>query len=184
MGPFKGKLRVAQRDWKTANPGKVITIHDPASLTNVAYEASFTAKNITAAFAKPGIWAFSILAFGAEDFQPSLVAPTDKELPAQEISVPSASTPAARDISRPSKDSLPPHVRPFPKPGPRCERKQRKKVKSDILTDSLIKIALNKKHLQAQLRRRNTARGATIIELKMAEGCYKKPTLSSSSECN
>jgi hypothetical protein len=37
MGPFKGKLRVAQHDWMTANSGKVITIHDLASLTNAAY---------------------------------------------------------------------------------------------------------------------------------------------------
>ena len=35
----------------TANPGKVITVHDLASLTNAAYQTSFTAKNITAAFA-------------------------------------------------------------------------------------------------------------------------------------
>ena len=34
MGPFKGKLLVAKHDWMTANPGKVITIHDLASLTN------------------------------------------------------------------------------------------------------------------------------------------------------
>jgi hypothetical protein len=27
MGPFKGKLRVAQHGWMTANPDKVITIH-------------------------------------------------------------------------------------------------------------------------------------------------------------
>ena len=48
MVPFKGKLHVAQHDWMTANPGKVITIHDLASLTNATYQASFTAKNITA----------------------------------------------------------------------------------------------------------------------------------------
>ena len=34
MGPFMGKLRVAQNDWMTASQGKVITIHDLASLTN------------------------------------------------------------------------------------------------------------------------------------------------------
>jgi hypothetical protein len=55
MGPFQGKLRVAQHYWLTANPGNVITIHDLASLTNATYQASFTAKNIAAAFAKPGI---------------------------------------------------------------------------------------------------------------------------------
>jgi hypothetical protein len=49
MGPYKRKLRVAQHDWMTANPGKVITIHDLASLTNAAYQASFSAKNIMAA---------------------------------------------------------------------------------------------------------------------------------------
>jgi hypothetical protein len=30
-------------------------------------------------------------------------------------------------------------VNPFPKPGPKCERRQRKKVKSCILTDFPIK---------------------------------------------
>ena len=38
-----------QHDWMTANPGKVITIHDLASLTSAAFQASFSAKNITAA---------------------------------------------------------------------------------------------------------------------------------------
>jgi len=51
-----------QHNWMTANPVKVITIHDLASLTNAAYQASFTAKNITAPFAKPGTWRFSRLA--------------------------------------------------------------------------------------------------------------------------
>jgi len=40
---------MAQHDLMTANPGKVITIHDLASLTNAAYKASFSAKNITTA---------------------------------------------------------------------------------------------------------------------------------------
>ena len=30
MGPFKGKLRVAQHDWMTFNTGKVTTVHDLA----------------------------------------------------------------------------------------------------------------------------------------------------------
>jgi len=48
MVPCKGKLHVSQHDWMAANPGKVITIHDLASLTNAAFQASFTTKNITA----------------------------------------------------------------------------------------------------------------------------------------
>ena len=93
MGPFKGKLHVAQRDWMTANPGKVITIHDLASLTNATYEAPFTAKNITAAFAKPSVCPFSGLAFIDKDSEPSSVMPMEKIPLNQEIPVPSASTP-------------------------------------------------------------------------------------------
>jgi hypothetical protein len=75
-----------------------MTIHNLASLTNAAYQASFTAKNITAAFAKPGRWSFSSLAFSDEGFQPSSVKPVEKELRKQEIPVPSASTPVAPEI--------------------------------------------------------------------------------------
>jgi len=64
----------------------------------------------------------------------------EKELRNQEIPVPSASTPVARQNSGTSKHSLSPEdVHPFPKPGHRCDRGQRKKVKSQILTDSPIK---------------------------------------------
>jgi len=93
MGPFKLKLHVAQHDWMTANPGKVITIHDLAALTNATYEAPFTAKNITAASAKRSICPFSRLAFIDKDSEPSSVMPMEKILLNQEIHVPSASTP-------------------------------------------------------------------------------------------
>ena len=64
----------------------------------------------------------------------------EKEFRSQAIPVPSASTPVTQAISGTSKDSLSPEdVHPFPKPGPRCDRRQRKKVKSRILTDSPIK---------------------------------------------
>jgi hypothetical protein len=103
----------------TANPSKVITIHDLASLANAACQASFTAKNITSAFAEPGVRPFSRVAFSDEDFEASLFVFTDKELAKQEISVPSASTSVAREISGTGKDSLPPEdVRPFPESGP------------------------------------------------------------------
>jgi hypothetical protein len=61
----------------------------------------------------------------------------EKLLHNQETSLPSASTPVAREISGTSKDSLSPEdVRPFPKPGPICDRRQKKKLKSHILTGS------------------------------------------------
>jgi len=46
MGLFKGKLRVAQHDWMTANPGRVMSVLHLASLKYSVNQASFTAKNI------------------------------------------------------------------------------------------------------------------------------------------
>jgi len=56
-------------------------------------------------------------------------------------------------------------VRPFPEPGLRCDRRQRKKVKSRILTDSPIKgnfeqeaftrVAIKKKHCKGGKNHRN-----------------------------
>jgi len=84
---------VAQHYCLPDNPGNVITIHDLASLTVATYQASFTAKNITAAFAKPAVWPFSRLAY--KDFEPPSLTPKEKEFCNQEISIPSASTPVA-----------------------------------------------------------------------------------------
>jgi len=76
----------------------------------------------------------------------------EKELCNLEFSVPSASTPVAREISGTSTGSLSSkEVHPSPKPGRMCDRRQRKKVKSNILTDSSLRIALNKKPSQGQL---------------------------------
>jgi len=70
-----------------------------------------------------------------------------KELCNQGISVPSLSTPVAREISRTSKDSLlPEDVHPFPKPGPICER-NKGRMKSCILTDSPIKDSIKQEEL-------------------------------------
>lgn len=55
----------------TANPEEHITIHDLASLINVANPCSFTAENITSAFAEPGIQPYSKLTFSVKDFEPS-----------------------------------------------------------------------------------------------------------------
>jgi len=129
-------------------------------MTNAVYQASFAAKNITAAFAKPATWPFSRPAY--EDFEPSSVTPKEKELHNQEISVPSASTLVARGISWTSKDSLSSEdVHPFPKPGPRCVRRQRKKVKSSrILTSSPIKECTEQEALAREAIKKKYCKGA------------------------
>lgn len=73
LGPFKSKLRVAQNDWMVSNPGKTINNHNLATLANTAYAASFTIKNITAAFKKSGVWPFDRQVFTDEDFAASSI---------------------------------------------------------------------------------------------------------------
>ena len=73
LGPFKSKLKIAENDWLLSNPGKTVTIHNLAALTNTAYIASFTPKNITTAFKAKGTWPLSRLVFTEEDFEASHV---------------------------------------------------------------------------------------------------------------
>lgn len=70
FGPFKAKLKIAFNNWHMSNPGKTINIYNIPKLVKLAYFESFTAKNITSAFEKPGIWPFNEMAFSDEDFAP------------------------------------------------------------------------------------------------------------------
>jgi len=85
----------------------------------------------------------------------------EKELHKQEIPVCSASTPVARESSGTSKDNLSLEVvRPFPKPGPRCDRRQRKKVNTHILTDSPIKDRIEQEALARAAVKEKFCKGA------------------------
>lgn len=70
FGPFKCKLKVAFNDWHINHPGKALSIYEIPPLAKLAYFESFTVKNITSAFTKPGIWPFNKLAFSDDDFAP------------------------------------------------------------------------------------------------------------------
>ena len=82
---------MVQHYWATANPCKVTKVHELKSLTNAAYQASFTAKNVIAGML--------ILVFGhSQDLTAvtrilshHLLRLWKKELSNQEISIPSAS---------------------------------------------------------------------------------------------
>ncbi|XP_063913884.1 uncharacterized protein LOC135130432 [Zophobas morio] len=66
-----------------SNPGKTINIYNIPKLVKLAYFESFTAKNITSGFEKPGIWPFNEMAFSDEDF-----APTDVYASNNSVNVP------------------------------------------------------------------------------------------------
>ena len=63
MGPFRGKLRVAQHDWMTYNPGKVIKNPWPGITDKCCVASSFYCEEYNRMFAKRGTWPFSRLAF-------------------------------------------------------------------------------------------------------------------------
>jgi len=77
-----------------------------ASSKNAVYQDSFTAKKIRAGFVKNCIWQLSWLEFSDEDFELSSVTPMEKEIRNQEVPVPSARTPVAREFSGTNKESL------------------------------------------------------------------------------
>lgn len=56
--------------WHINHPGKVLSIYEIAALAKIAYFESFTGKNITSAFSKPGICPFNKLIFSDENFAP------------------------------------------------------------------------------------------------------------------
>jgi hypothetical protein len=70
----------------------------------------------------------------------------------------------------------------FHKPGLRCDRRQRKKVKSRILTDSPIKGHIEEEAFARAVIEKKHGKGVKNHKLKRAEECYKK-SISSSSEC-
>ena len=72
-------------------------------------------------------------------------------------------------------------MRPFPKPGPRCDRRQRKQVKSRILTDSPIKNRIEQETLSKAAVKKKYCKGAKTIEIKCSRKILQK-TISSSSE--
>jgi len=83
----------------------------------------------------------------------------EKELHNQENSVPFSGIHVALTIFGTSKDSISPeYVHPVPKPGPRCDKRQRKMVKSHILTDSAIKDRIQQETLARAAKRRKIAK--------------------------
>jgi hypothetical protein len=109
----------------TAKPGR--TIYNLASLTNSAYQASLTVKNIVTAFCTPDLQSFPRLAYSTVYFQSSYV--TDRELSALELSFLSNSLNKMDTIcyegSATSKASLTPAgVSLFVEVGPRHENRR------------------------------------------------------------
>lgn len=166
LGPFKSKLRVAQNDWMVSNPGKTINNHNLARLANTTYAASFTIKNITAAFRKSGVWPFDRQVFTDEDFAASSIhyvpVPATQQAPflpenSKTENLPNTSKTNAAVISctpaKPDKDQwsrftgavTPEDVRPYPKAAIQTKKGGQWWKKAAVLTEMPEKIELRKK---------------------------------------
>lgn len=188
---FKSKLAVAMNEWMIMHPGRAITIHDLAAITNTAYTSSFIMKNIVEGFRKTGTWPLNRLIFSDDDFDCAFV--TDRPPPGNNVNnstetVLSTSTQVAPEIEvvpSTSTPITPEIVRPFPKAAPRKNISQRKKVKSRVLTETPEKnkieeetVAREQKQqkLQANKMKRNickttptTKKNAEIPEIETSE---------------
>lgn len=141
--------------WLLINPGKRVTIYDIADILGEAYPLAFTARNCTSGFRSTGIFPFNPNVFNDDDFIASTV--TDIQIKHKDgsnednlnqtiidnekvmIDMPSSS---ARDENSINDKLivLPTDLKPFPKATASDENKkfQRKKKKSEILTDTPV----------------------------------------------
>ena len=157
FGPFKHYYTQAANGYMNNHPGCTISIHNIAELVGKAYPGAFTPRNITAGFKVSGIFPFDSNIFNDEEFAPSSVtdredpsdvcpaAPDDRE-DASDVrpggsggraTVPAGVGPTA-STSAVSIDT----VSPLPKAPPRKMTGGRKKGKTQILTDTPVKQAI------------------------------------------
>ncbi|CAG5029830.1 unnamed protein product [Parnassius apollo] len=73
IGPLKTYYYSALESWMLQNPGRPVTIYEIARFIGHAYPRSMTPLNITAAFAKCGIFPYNKDIFSDDDFMPSSV---------------------------------------------------------------------------------------------------------------
>ncbi|KAJ8930258.1 hypothetical protein NQ314_016951 [Rhamnusium bicolor] len=158
-GPLKKYVNSACDAWMTNNPGRTMTIYDIPGIVATALPIAAIPNNIMAGFRISGISPFNRNIFPDSEFMAGYV--TDRPDPNPEIiddiSVEIPSTSA--DISRhatPTDEilNLPgcsktitvhlEHLKPLPKAVARKTKQNRRKRKSAILTDTLVKDELEK----------------------------------------
>jgi len=168
-GPFKSFINAASDNWmrKPHNAGKSMSIHVIPSLVSYAFPKAFTTANITSGFKATGIWPFDRHIFPPETFLPSSV--TDRPLATEvnDSAIPDSSGLAHKDHPLPENEvsqsspeveagpsqpctgrvrrlftCSPEEIRPFARRSPRKNKTKRKKAKSQILTDTPVKSAI------------------------------------------
>lgn len=178
FGPFKTYINQASDSWmrNPANAGKSMSIHVIPSLVSYAFPKAFSTTNITAGFRATGIWPFDKSIFPPESFISA--STTDRPLP---DSSPNCAVlglqlqPVNNQIHTPVHDQIngtgriltaqvlktPEMVRPFGRRSPRKDGSKgsgpkRRKGKSQILTDTPVKMRIE---AESQKKQKSKALG-------------------------
>jgi len=150
------------------HPGRTISIHDVGGLLGDYYPKAFTLCNITSGFRVAGIYPFNPDVFGEDEFLPSAFTdrpdsnigePLNSLGPGQlSTSQPSAhmltpNSPSTSEVHITTKQQpTPEEIRLFSKVMPQKQNTYRKKSKSQILTNTPVKLQLEQEEL-AKMRK-------------------------------
>lgn len=198
FGPFKAFYNKAMNDWMNSpnNAGRPVTLYDVAELAGVAYELSFTLRNITSGFKATGIVPLNSNIFDESDFIASSV--TDRQLSendnqeagpsqlpstackiteldatAEMNTTPHAATTRVTTsvvevVSTPTKSNIvtPEMIRPFLKAAPRKTVTRRRIGKSRIITDTPEEIQIKK---DKESRKRSSTKSVQINKKRVTK---------------
>lgn len=174
-GPLKRYYNSSCDSWLLNNPAKPMTIHDVAECVGHAFPLAFTTANIMAGFRVSGTFPFNRDVFSDDEFMsayvtdrpdPVLHSSSDEQQPAADLNTETVLTlsDSQQNVSHAghvAQTKTPEQIRPFPKAAARKTKSGRKKGKTQILTDTPVKIALEEDQAKRNLKRKPVKR---IIE--------------------
>lgn len=175
-GPLKKYFNTASDNWLACHPGKTINIYDIPELVKIALPLAASCDNIQSGFRVTGIYPLNENIFSELEFASSYVTDrpvadinnqestahtNDEQLVIEEEINTNSNKIKSPPLNNPTNLALltPEDVRPLPKAEPRQERrKNNRKRKSTIYTDTPEKEKLKEQKLLKLSKQRNTKR--------------------------
>lgn len=160
-GSLKRYFNDATNSWHLEHPGNTVSIYQIAGLLGKAFPLAMTMSNIMSGFRKPGIAPFDRHAFADDEFLGSYV--TDRPNPEETLPVPitpidNAPGCSYSDIAITRHTITPEQVRPYPKAAPRKTVGVRKKRSTAVLTDTPVKLQLEKEAEERENRKKKPSK--------------------------
>ena len=152
----------------TSNPGKPLSIYEVAELSGHAFHKAFTIENITSSFRSIGIHPFNPDVFPNDAFLPALVTVTPLQLDeADSSTAPSTSESATfKNVAEPqtlNDEKLLAEINPYPKANVSQKRRNNRRCKSAIITDTPEKKFLAAKKFSKNAQKEQSLPVAKVI---------------------